>query len=631
MFSQARTQDLLLQNQSMRLVEQSLDEQDLSEVQLAKVRYLQSVLPTPIMGTAGVVLMFYFLVNSLHRDTQMLVWLGLGSITTAWRGFLLFRYRNIFDSGSTEREINGYLTQTTWTAIIAGMTFGWGWLSFYEYLSPEIQMGFLFTNIVMLFGGLYAYSPHLPAYASFSLFSLGPALWQVQQNTTLWLAQSVGIVLVAFVSQMFAYRWAQNFRHNVLLQEKNARLLGELTIKKEQAEKATRAKSRFLASVSHDLRQPLHAINLYLAVLKRALEKTTPNTANHNETTALSLHNLQDSAAQLTRMFEALIDISKLDAGTTQANLNPIKISAMVNQLVQEYSQLAEQRGLIFDKQLPAQIDMIEVFADAIMLERVLRNLLTNAISHTHKGGVRMRLRVVKRSGAERLEFRVVDTGPGIQQAERTKIFEEFYQSGSTRDSKQKPHNTVRNLGLGLAISSRLAELLKTQIRLHSYLGKGSAFSFQLAMQYTPVAYIKQRHAKQASMANTACLTQACIAVIDDDPRILEATSHLFESYGAIVFAAEDATQTWQVIHELGKIPDIFLVDHRLAKESGLSLIAAIRKKYGPSKPCILVTGDTSADQVAEFHQAGVTVLYKPLTDSALVNLVCKELGNIKP
>lgn len=629
MLPQIRTQDLLLQNQSMRLVEQSLDEQNWHAVQLAKVRYLQSVLPTPIVGTAGVVLMFYFLVNSMQRDAQMLIWLGLGAVTSAWRGFLLFRYKNIFESGATEREINSYLNQTTLTAIIAGMTFGWGWLTFYEHLSPEIQMGFLFTNIVMLFGGLYAYSPHLPAYASFSLFSLGPALWQVQQNTTLWLAQSVGISLVAFVSQMFAYRWAQNFRHNVLLQEKNARLLGELTIKKEQAEKATRAKSRFLASVSHDLRQPLHAINLYLAVLKRALDQTPPNVSNPNEATAISLDNLQDSATQLTRMFEALIDISKLDAGTTQANLNPIKISSMVNQLYQEYSQLATQRGLMFDNRLPDQIDTIEVFADTIMLERVLRNLLTNAISHTQKGGVRMRLRVVNSPGSKRLEFRVVDTGPGIQPSERTRIFEEFYQSESTRVSSLKTHNTVRNLGLGLAISSRLAELLKTQIKLHSYLRKGSCFSFQLAMQYTSVVNT-ERQQDESITTLTACLTQACIAVIDDEPNILHATSQLFESYGAIVLSAASTHQTWQAIQELGKVPDIFLIDHRLRNESGLTLIKAIREKYGPSKPCILVTGDTSADQVADFDKAGVTVIYKPLTDATLINIVCMELSHDK-
>lgn len=627
MLPQSRAQDLLLQNQSMRLVEQSLDEQNVHVVQLAKVRYLQSVLPTPIVGTAGVVLMFYFLVNTLHRDTQMLIWLGLGSVTTAWRGLLLFRYKYVFEEGPAESEINSYLTQTTCTAIIAGMTFGWGWLSFYEHLSPEIQMGFLFTNIVMLFGGLYAYSPHLPAYAAFSVFSLGPALWQVQQSTTLWLAQSVGIALVALVSQMFAYRWAQNFKHNVLLQEKNAKLLGELTKKKELAEKATRAKSRFLASVSHDLRQPLHAINLYLAVLKRALDNTQTHTSNTNEALATSsLDHLQDSATQLTRMFEALIDISKLDAGTTQANLNPIKINSMVNQLAQEYSQLAAQRGLMFDKQFPAQIDTMEVFADAIMLERVLRNLLANAINHTHKGGVRLRLRLEKRHGREWLEFRVVDTGPGIQHAERTRIFEEFYQSETTRESAQQAYNTVKNLGLGLAISSRLAELLKTEIRLHSYLGKGSAFSFELPVQFAPVVSIERQLPNEASRAIARCLGQACIAVIDDDPNILDATSQLLESYGAIVFTAEDSTQTWQIIRELEKIPDIFLVDHRLAKESGLDVIKAIKEKFGPNIPCILITGDTSADQVTNFHQAGVRALYKPLTDTTLVEAICEEL-----
>lgn len=609
----------------MRLVEQSLDETDEQAVQLAKVRYLQSVLPTPIIGTASVVLMFYFLVESLHRDTEMLVWLSLGLITSAWRGLLLYRHKDFFEVTPSAALIRSYLVQTTCTAIIAGMTFGWGWLSFYEHLSPEIQMGFLFTNIVMLFGGLYAYSPHLTAYASFSFFSLGPALWQVQQNSTLWLAQTVGIGLVALVSQMFAFRWAQNFRHNVLLQEKNAKLLAELTAKKELAENATRAKSRFLASVSHDLRQPLHAINLYLAVLKRALMPTP--THEHQDLAVTSVNHLQDSATQLTRMFEALIDISKLDAGTTQARLAPISIGAMINQLSQEYLQIAEQSGLVFDKKLPEKIDTIEVFADAIMIERVLRNLLTNATSHTSKGGVRLRLKVVKRNGKERLEFRVVDTGPGIQAAERARIFEEFYQSEVTRELTLNTPNTVRNLGLGLAISSRLAELLKTQIKLHSYLGKGSIFSFDLPMQYSAVnASALPVRSAENSQATTACLQQTCIAVIDDDPHILDATQQLLASYGAKVLIAESAQQAWEAVHRLDKAPDIFLVDHRLTRESGLRLIQTIHEKYGPTKPCILITGDTSADQVAKFHQAGIRVLYKPITDGALIEAICAEL-----
>lgn len=630
MLPHTRTQDLLLQNQSMRLVEQSLDDNDQHAVELAKVRYLQSVLPTPILGTAGVVLMFYFVVDSLHRDTPMLIWLCLGLLTSLWRAALLFRYANLFEILPSKQVISSYLTQTTCTAIIAGMTFGWGWLSFYEHLSPEIQLGFLFTNIVMLFGGLYAYSPHLNAYAAFSLFSLGPALWQVQQGATLWLAQSVGIGLVALVSQMFAYRWAQNFRHNVLLQEKNAKLLGELTKKKEQAEKATRAKSRFLASVSHDLRQPLHAINLYLAVLKRSFEsfEQTTNTAQtQNEAAYSSFNHLQDSAAQLTRMFEALIDISKLDAGTTQPQLSPTNIEAMVNHLAHEFSQLSVQNGLTFDAKIPKAIDSIEVFGDPIMIERVLRNLLTNAISHTNKGGVRLRLKIHKKNGTERLEFRVVDTGPGIKASERAKIFEEFYQTDSTRQHSSKIHSTVNNLGLGLAISSRLAELLNTQIRLFSYVGRGSIFSFNLPIQQGNQASATQAHASTATqLALTDCLQRACVAVIDDDLHILDATSQLLKSYGTEVMTATSSQTTWQAIYSAGKLPDVFLVDHRLGKESGLLLIQEINHKYDSAVPCILITGDTSADQVSQFHESGLRVLYKPLIDDLLIGAICAEL-----
>ena len=614
----------------MRLVEQSIDNNN-HAVLLAKVRYLQSVLPTPIVGTAGVVLMFFFVVESAQREAEMLVWLSLGLITSIWRGILLFRYKAIFHTNQPLDFLYSYLTQTTLTAAIAGMTFGWGWIFFYEHLSPEIQMGFLFTNIVMLFGGLYAYSPHLRAYGAFSLFSLGPALWQLQQQSgSLWLAQTVGIGLVALVSQMFAFRWAQNFRHNVLLQEKNAALLAELTEKKELAEKATRAKSRFLASVSHDLRQPLHAINLYLAVLSRTFEHKNMQASRpptNFEFVSSSVNHLQESATQLTRMFEALIDISKLDAGTTQARLSPIKIATMLEHLTQEFQQLNAQSGLIFDQKITPQIKMIEVFADPIMLERVLRNLLSNATNHTSSGGVRLRVKIVNRHEKNKLEFRVIDTGPGIQQAERAKIFEEFYQSEVNRQTLSSTTNSVKNLGLGLAISSRLAELLMTRIRLHSFLGKGSVFAFDLPMQFSSSEQNKPSiKSKENDAVMTSGLNGACIAVIDDDSQILRATSQLLESYGAMVLTAHDSQGILNAINKGGKKPDIFLVDHRLEKESGLELIQRIQRKYSPTKPCILITGDTSADQVEKFHQAKLRVLYKPLTDFALIEMICTEL-----
>lgn len=634
MFSQVNTQDLLLQNQSMRLVEESLDASNQHAVALAKVRYLQSVLPTPIVGTAGVVVMFYLLGISLNRPVDMLVWLLLGSFATAWRIVLFFRHKDIFVQTPNSQTLSRYLTQTTLTAVIAGMTFGWGWLNIYTYLSPEIQMGFLFTNIVMLFGGLYAYSPHLPAYLSFSLFSLAPALWQVQQNSTLWIAQTVGITLVVLVSQMFAFRWAQNFRHNVLLQDNNAKLLAELTEKKDLAEKATRAKSRFLASVSHDLRQPLHAINLYLAVLKRSLEPTDSSRlteSDRHDITHTHVHHLQDSATQLTLMFEALLNISKLDAGTVQPNIAPIKIGNMIKHLAQEYAQVAEHAGLAFETFFPEEIDQMEVVADSIMLERILRNLLTNATSHTQTGAVRLRLKVKKSGEPGRLEFRIVDTGPGIKASDRERIFEEFYQTDIARKRLISSQKTSQNLGLGLAISARLAQLLNTRISLHSYPEKGSVFAFDLPLQYAVQSSRDETldDLKEPSH-DTGSLHHVCVAVIDNDTSILNATQKLLQSYGANVLTAQSAAQIWLAVQASHTVPDIFLVDHGLDEEFGTDLIQTIHEKYGADKPCILITGDSSAEHVEKFNQAKLLVLYKPLTDQTLLQAIHDKLGRDK-
>lgn len=634
MFSQVNTQDLLLQNQSMRLVEESLDASNQHAVELAKVRYLQSVLPTPIVGTAGVVVMFYLLGISLNRPFEMLVWLLLGSLTTVWRIVLFFRHKDIFGQPPNSQTLSRYLTQTTLTAVIAGMTFGWGWLNVYAYLSPEIQMGFLFTNIVMLFGGLYAYSPHLPAYISFSLFSLCPALWQVRHNSTLWVAQTVGISLVVLVSQMFAFRWAQNFRHNVLLQDKNAKLLAELTEKKDLAEKATRAKSRFLASVSHDLRQPLHAINLYLAVLKRSLEPTDNTRMTDSERqdiTSTHVHHLQDSATQLTLMFEALLDISKLDASAVQPNMAPIKIENMLKHLAQEYAQVAEHTGLLFETVLPDKLDRIEVMADSIMLERMLRNLLANATSHTQTGGVRLRLKVKKAEGQDRLEFRIIDTGPGIKPSDRDRIFEEFYQTDLARKRISVNQKSSQNLGLGLAITARLAQLLNTRIRLHSYPEKGSVFAFDLPLQYDLHPSQDETSDKlQKPSYGAFSLQHACIAVIDNDTSILNATQKLLQSCGAKVLTAQSAAQTWLEVQASSQEPDIFLVDHGLGEDFGTDLIQAIQKKYGADKTCILITGDSSAEHVEKFNQAQLLVLYKPLSDQTLLQAIHDKLGRDK-
>lgn len=249
-------------------------------------------------------------------------------------------------------------------------------------------------------------------------------------------------------------------------------------------------------------------------------------------------------------MFEALIDISKLDSGTSQPNISPVRINSLIEQLCKDYAHLANASNLTFEKKLAFEIESIEVFADPIMLERVLRNLLSNAINHTQKGGVRLSLLAKNAGGPPRLEFRIVDTGPGISFAERSKVFEEFYQ---VRKKAVTSHGVVRNLGLGLAISSRLAELLNTRIRLHSYLGLGSVFAFDLEMRSRATMPLVETPITPSQDIHYACINNLCIATIDDDHRILDSTTKLLQSYGATVVAAVSSSDLWELLQKQKK------------------------------------------------------------------------------
>ncbi len=303
----------------------------------------------------------------------------------------------------------------------------------------------------------------------------------------------------------------------------------------------------------------------------------------------------------------------------------------MIKHLANEYSQVAEHAGLAFETMLPETIDQMEVVADSIMLERILRNLLTNATSHTQTGGVRLRLKVKKSGGLDRLAFRIIDTGPGIKPSDRERIFEEFYQTDIARKRLISSQKTSQNLGLGLAISARLAQLLNTRIKLYSYLDKGSVFAFDLPLQYAVQSSQNETSddLKEPSH-DTDSLHHLCIAVIDNDTSILNATQKLLQSYGATVLTAQSAAQSWLEVQASNREPDIFLVDHGLGAEFGTDLIQAIQEKYGADKPCILITGDSSAEHVEKFNQAKLLVLYKPLTDQTLLQAIHDKLGRDK-
>jgi len=405
----------------------------------------------------------------------------------------------------------------------------------------------------------------------------------------------------------------------------------ELRLALKESFLANESKYRFLASVSHDLRQPMYAINLYISTLFKQIEQLQVHPKKQRDWDRVSdgLSDLEGSARHLNMMFEALLDLSRLASGTVKANLVSMNIDNLINRLAADYSQQASEQGLVFKLRVPPAMARVVVHTDPVFLERVLRNLLVNALRYTRSGGVGLSL-VIR---DENLEFRVVDTGPGIERALHERIFEEFFQvpiarSETDRMSGQSPEKDdartrESRIGLGLAISARLAESLGTRIRIQSIVGKGSVFYFRQPMRFVmrsepptavdrPVAAVKQ-----------ALSRKLYTVIVDDEPEILKSTKLLLETYMDFeVFTAASGEDAVMTLGKQGRKPDFIISDFGLPGIDGLATIEALRDEFLEDIPALLITGDTKQTSVSRFQESGLKVLIKPVTGPDLIKAI---------
>lgn len=369
----------------------------------------------------------------------------------------------------------------------------------------------------------------------------------------------------------------------------------ELEHKKKEAEQASLAKSRFLAAASHDLRQPMHAISLYVESLKpqmqgRAAEDT--------------LNKIERSIFGTVELFNAILDVTKLDAGVIQPNLAPVRIRKLFLHLADEFAAEADGRGLSLRVRAPD----VWIESDAILLERIVRNLLSNALLHTTNGGVLLSAR----SYQGKLRLQVWDTGSGIAPEHQPRIFEEFYQAET-----QSPQ-TRRGLGLGLAIVRRLAGLLDYPIQLNSRSGQGTVFSLDVPILANGPADIVE-----AGEGGGGTL-KGCAVVVDDDPAILNALDHLLRQWG---METRLLSNLQQIVHDLQAAPDVVLADYQLLNgETGLMVAQEAHKRWGTHVPIVLITGDTRTETIKILRQSGFPILHKPVGANQLRTLLATLL-----
>ncbi len=366
------------------------------------------------------------------------------------------------------------------------------------------------------------------------------------------------------------------------------RMSDELGRLYQQLEAANLAKSRFLAAASHDLRQPLHALNLFVAQLRTETEQ-----AERNRVTA----QIDAAATAMNDLFNALLDISKLDAGALAPDVRDFPLAQILQRVERTFAPAAREKGLRL-RMVPSDA---WVRSDLILLERILLNLVSNAIRYTDRGGVTVGCR---RRG-RRLRIEVWDSGIGIPEDQRENIFGEFYQLAGSGRSRRG------GLGLGLAIVDRLCRLLDHRLELTSRPGRGSCFSVSLPLAAAPRQSVEHAIAPKA-MADPA--SGKLIVVIDDDALVLDAMRGWLRSWGCRVVTAESDNSVLASLASEDRRPDLVISDFRLGDgKTGIEIIGRLRNAFSAPIPAFLITGDIAPEHLREARASGFQLLHKPV------------------
>jgi PAS domain S-box-containing protein len=366
---------------------------------------------------------------------------------------------------------------------------------------------------------------------------------------------------------------------------------------KSEAERANVAKSKFLASASHDLRQPVQSLVLFMGALQGHVEGTPAMRI---------LRSMEQSMDGLRMLLDGLLDVSKLDAGLVTANPVAMPIAPIIQRLADEYTLRAAEQGLRFRTSGCGTV----VQSDPVLLERILRNLVENALRYTERGGVLVGCR--RRGGQMRIE--VADTGIGIAPDRQQEVFEEFFQVGNPERDRDK------GLGLGLAVVRRLARLLGHEVEVRSIPGRGSTFAVTVPL----IEAGGVSPGRSEAVAPEDC--SGVVLVVDDEELVRAGMQAMIETWGYRVLTGSCRNEAIGVLDD--HPPDILLADYRLRDgETGLDVIRAVHARLGRRIPAAIVTGDTAPERLAEAQAGGYRLLHKPVAATDLRTAVVELMG----
>ena len=589
----------------------------LSEEVQSAFEYIPATLAGMAAGASVVALLFW----DLAPRHVFLPWLG--AFATLWlvRLAMLRRFRLALRIG-----ISNWLDwRRVWNAatLVSGGLWGLtAWL-FYGYGNPSQQTGLIIVVYTYCIAAVPVLANQSRVFMIFASLCFGPMIARIASEGDIYSLQLAGeLLLIVSMTTLLARNYRQALQRVTELKLKADGLLVQLRAEKRiadvaralaeaarlEADIANRAKTQFFAAASHDLRQPLHAMGLFAEALRQRTRE--PEVAH-------LVNSVNESVDALEGLFSELFDIARIDSGGVEVRPDHFEMDEVLRKVRLHFEPTAFEKGLALRWRGGRHV----VHADPILVERIVRNLLSNAIRYTEDGSVLVSCR--RRAG--RVLLQVWDTGVGIDAANRDRVFEEFFQlpTATQRSDEQR-----KGLGLGLSIVVRLARLMDAPLSLRSVPARGSVFTLSLPIGQAPRT-APSRLAREGPVDIT--LAGRLVVIVEDEPAVREGLTVLLTGWGATLaaFGSVADVERWAAAKDETSIqPALALVDYRLEQgRTGVDAVVALRQRFGAALPVILITGSTTQGHEAEAQAHDFHLLIKPVLPNKLRAMISFKLA----
>jgi signal transduction histidine kinase/CheY-like chemotaxis protein len=591
------------------------------------IRALYVQTPASLTGNGVGLVLMALIFWPLAPRAQMAAWLAVGALLWLLRVAHYVRYLQYSArQEATEDRLRQW--RSSWKALVLAQGAMWGvaaWL-FWGLGTPYHGISLILIVYTYCLGSVQLLATQPRVFLGFISLVLLPIIVRVASDTAQpWHAQLAGILVLLFaITVLMARTYGTALGQAISLKRRTDELASQLRVEaavaqearrhaeeaRQVAEAASRAKTQFFAAASHDLRQPLHAMGLFAEALRQR---------THDPEVASLVNSINESVDALEGLFGELLDITRIDTGGVEVHPAPVRLRDIFLRLRLHFEPTAFEKGLM----LSFRGEQHVALADPVLLERILRNLVSNAIRYTDDGGVLVSCRA--RDGG--LVVQVWDSGIGIAEASLPRIFDEFFQVQSNRPL-QAHHR--KGLGLGLAIVKRLATLMGTEVTVRSRSGHGTVFSLAVPLGRSPrdLAALPGGAKVKAPLGLT--LQGRHVVVVEDEAAVREGLVVLLQAWGASVTAFDTVEGVRKWLGRGGAAqPHLLLVDYRLPQgTTGIDALVALRAHWPASKlPAIIITGSSLGGHEDEAVTHDYHLLIKPVLPNKLRAMIAFKLG----